>query len=309
MSLKRQSNLKEAFKENFNTVGLASLAAISMATLNPLPLLVGIVAEAAYLLFVPDSKWYSDRLEERYDNEVKSRRDELKKDVWSTLSMDVQSRFNRLETLRAQMVSPTYKGQKVYRAVMRKLDYLLEKFLMFASKQVQFQQYLVQILSEVVPVVPGPPPAPHEDDDDRPRKAKKPIVRRTFDDEGIKVTVHRIQAAYQAEIEKMSAQVASQDNLHNQALLEKRIEILGRRTQYVVRIGEILSNLQHQLDLMEDTFGLINDEIRARSPEQMLADIDDVVLQSDSLTEALQEVAPFDQAQIEGGADKLYNLS
>ena len=31
---------------------------------------------------------------------------------------------------------------------------------------------------------------------------------------------------------------------------------------------------------MEDTFGLINDEIRARSPEQVLADIEDVVLQT-----------------------------
>lgn len=59
---------------------------------------------------------------------------------------------------------------------------------------------------------------------------------------------------------------------------------------------------------MEDTFGLINDEIRARSPEQMLADIDDVVLQTDSLTEALQEVAPFDQASIEEGAGRLYNI-
>ena len=59
---------------------------------------------------------------------------------------------------------------------------------------------------------------------------------------------------------------------------------------------------------MEDTFGLINDEIRARSPEQMLADIDDVVLQTDSLTEALQDVAPFDTMQVEEGAEALYNV-
>ena len=186
---------------------------------------------------------------------------------------------------------------------MRKLDYLLEKFLLFASKQVQFQQYLVQILAEVVPAIPGPPPA-----ESSAKRNKTQVARGVFDDDSIKVTVGKIQAAYHNEIEKMTAQIGSSENMHNQALLEKRIEILGRRTEYVSRIGDILSNLQHQLDLMEDTFGLINDEIRARSPEQMLVDIDDVVLQTDNLTEALQDVSPFDQAQVQEGADKLYDV-
>lgn len=46
---------------------------------------------------------------------------------------------------------------------------------------------------------------------------------------------------------------------------------------------------------MEDTFGMINDEIRARSPEQVLADIEDVVFQTNAMTSALEEVAPFEQ--------------
>ena len=174
MSLKRTSNIKHAFNESFNTIGLASLAAISMATLNPIPILIGIVAEAAFLLFVPDSKWYTNRLEEKYDKEVIIRRVKLKKELWQTFSSDIQVRFSRLENLRAQMVSPTYKGQKVYRTVMRKLDYLLEKFLMFASKQVQFQQYLVQILSEVSQAVPGPPPV--FDEDGKPTKRSKSVI-------------------------------------------------------------------------------------------------------------------------------------
>jgi hypothetical protein len=58
---------------------------------------------------------------------------------------------------------------------------------------------------------------------------------------------------------------------------------------------------------MEDTFGLINDEIRARSPEQVLADIEDVVNQTDNLTETLQEVSPFDQMAVASGAGKLYD--
>ena len=60
-------------------------------------------------------------------------------------------------------------------------------------------------------------------------------------------------------------------------------------------MGKILINLNHQLRLLEDTFGLINDELRARSPEQVLADIEDVVWQTNSMTTLLEEVAPFEQ--------------
>ena len=49
------------------------------------------------------------------------------------------------------------------------------------------------------------------------------------------------------------------------------------------------------MQLMTDTFGLINDEIRARSPEQVLADIDEVVTTTNSLTEALEAVTPLEQ--------------
>jgi len=308
MSLRKESNLKTAAKEPVNLFGVAGLFALSLATLNPLPLLFGAVAEVVYLLFVPDSKWYAERLETIYDKEVEERRQRLKKQVWETLSPQVQSRFTRLENLRTQLVSPTYQGRKVYRAVMRKLDYLLEKFLLFASKQVQFHQYLLGVLGEVTPVTPGPPPAVF-DDQGRPVKKKAPkVTRASMDDEWIRTTVDKVKSAYQAEIDEMNESRTAVENLHNQALLDKRVEILMRRQEYVQKIGEALSNLQHQLDLMEDTFGLINDEIRARSPEQMLADIDDVVLQTDTLTEALQEVAPFDTMQVEEGAQALYNV-
>jgi len=40
---------------------------------------------------------------------------------------------------------------------------------------------------------------------------------------------------------------------------------------------------------------VINDEIRARSPEQILSDIEDVVFQTETMTSLLEEVAPFEQ--------------
>lgn len=69
---------REAFKENANLVGLATSVALSAALLTPLPLLVGLVAEAAYLLFIPDTKWFESRLAKKHDAEIEQRRLELK---------------------------------------------------------------------------------------------------------------------------------------------------------------------------------------------------------------------------------------
>ncbi len=294
----------EAFKESYNAVGLASLVAVSAALLNPVPLLAGLVAETIYLLFVPDSKWYTDRLSVRYDKEVVARREKLKQEIGPTLPSTVMARFSRLESMRNQIGSQTFEGKKWFREVLRKLDYLMEKFLLFASKQVQFQTYLRSVLEETDSgsvVTPPPIPTPIR------KMIRRPDPTGEIDEKWILSTVATIQERYTQEIDGIDELIKKDENLHNQAVLDKRKDILNRRRQYVSQIGEILTNLNHQLHLMEDTFGLINDEIRARSPEQVLADIEDVVFQTDSLTEALQEVSPFDQMPVAPGAAKLYD--
>jgi len=300
--MKRPSKLKEAFAEAFNTVGLAGALAVSAALLNPIPILGALVVEAAYLLFVPDSKWYEKRLAAKYDKEVEERRRKLRDQVFPTLSPSVQARFTRLETVRDQIGTQTVDGRMIFREVLRKLDYLLEKFLLFASKETQFESYLRSVAAEVAhgPIVAPPVQKPN-------KKIVFQIEDMSERDEWIKDTVTTINNKYTEEVGGIDDMLQKDDNMHNQAVLEKRKEVLQRRSQYVVRIGEILINLSHQLNLMEDTFGLINDEIRARSPEQVLADIDDVVFQTDNLTETLQDVSPFDTMPLEAGARKLYD--
>lgn len=296
---------KAALTENLNLAGLATATAVSMAMLNPLPLLGALVVEAAYLLFVPDTKWYEKRLAVKYDAEVVERRRKLRHQVFPKLNPQTQARFARLEMTRDQIGNQTVEGRMIYREVLRKLDYLLEKFLLFASKEVEFENYLRSVLDEVKhgPVVPPPVQ----------KKPNKKIVFQIEDmtdkDEWTKDTVEMICEKYSREIDGIDELVARDENLHNQAVLGKRKEVLNRRSQYVVRIGQSLINVSHQLHLMEDTFGLINDEIRARSPEQVLADIEDVVFQTDSLTATLEDVAPFDVMPLEEGARKLYNAS
>ncbi|AIE84296.1 hypothetical protein [Fimbriimonas ginsengisoli] len=291
----------EAFKESYNAIGLAAAVALSAGTLSLVPILGVLVLEAAYLLFVPDSKWYDARLSARYDQEVIQRRRKLADEVFPSLSADVKTRFVRLETVREQVGGPLFKGKRWFQEVLRKLDYLLEKFLLFATKQVQFENYLRSVLEEVERTDPSRPPR---------RRATDPAAEpmKAAEEEWVKRTVARIQERYDEDIESIRTSLPGEENLHNQAVLEKRKEILMRRKQYVGQMGEILVNLGQQLCLIEDTFGLINDEIRARSPEQVLVDIEDVVYQSDSLSETLQEVSPFDQMPVAAGAGRLYNV-
>jgi len=302
--MKRPARHKEALLESFNTIGLAGAAALSAALLSPIPLLAALVAEAAYLLFVPDSQWYERRLAERYDAEVIQRRTRLQEQVFPNLSNSMRDRFTRLAILRDQIGEQKFVGRMVYREVLRKLDYLLEKFLMFASKEVEFENYLRSMRGEIKSGDPPRiPPA---------MKGKKaPLDGAELEDrdEWIRDATARISSHYKREIESIDKLVLEDGNLHNQAVLEKRKEVLARRAQYVVRIGEILINLSHQLHLMEDTFGLINDEIRARSPEQVLADIEDVVYQTENLTETMADVAPFDLMPLEAGARQLYDAA
>src|SRR2546426_628596 len=99
--MSQKNKLHEAFKEGFNLVGLGGAAALSLALLNPIPLIAGAVVEAAYLLFVPDSGWYTCRLAKRYDAEVIKRRQDLKNQILPTLRPEMQRRFQRLENTRA----------------------------------------------------------------------------------------------------------------------------------------------------------------------------------------------------------------
>lgn len=58
MALQLSNEVRSALREPLNILISATLVAVSAALLNPIPLIVGAVAETAYLLFVPSAGWY-----------------------------------------------------------------------------------------------------------------------------------------------------------------------------------------------------------------------------------------------------------
>lgn len=279
----KRSRYLEAFKEGGNLIGLTSLVAASAALLSPLPLLAGLVVEAAYLLFVPDSHWYDARLSRRSDAEVEMRRQQLKTQTFTLLDADMQARFTRLEEIRSQINAQAQDDRKWFLTVLRKLDYLLEKFLLFAGKEAEFRRYIGSVWHDECGSRQRPAGRGSNEAGAPPASRAAPMVT-------------EVQASYKRDIEQAQALQAKETDVNTKAVLDKRIQVLEQRSEGVGKIGRILTNLQYQLALLEDTFGLINDQIRARSPEQVLADIEGVVDQTDSMTQLLEELAPYEQA-------------
>ncbi|BCM94338.1 hypothetical protein IAD21_06245 [Abditibacteriota bacterium] len=267
-----------ALSENANVIGMASVVALAAAVGSVPVLLAGLVAEAAYLIFVPDSRWFETRLSARNDAEIEAHRQKIKDETLPRLRPSLRTRYEKLEQARREIEQQAANDKKWMREVLRKLDFLLEKFLQFALKDQQFRNYLLDAQQEVHPT-----PMP---------KSRDPLE---LNDKWTRDCVQFLQATYTRDLDQLQAQHDDESDDSTKAILEKRLEVLGRRRDFIARIGKIVANLTQQLALLEDTFGLISDELLARAPEQVLGDIDDVVSQTNAMTQVLEELAPFER--------------
>jgi len=301
------NHYREAIKEPGNLIGVAASVALAAAVLNPLPLLAGIVLETLYLTVVPDSPWYRSRLTARQKAEAEKRRQAFKAQVLPTLRAEMQQRFARLEAMRGQIATQTEPEQRWFSDMTPKLDYLLDKFLVFASKEAMFLQYLRNVRDEMCggerdAQAARRSPANQQAGDNRATRAGAPppeepskLLPLDATQRWGQQTVELVREAYTRELDELDGEMKSEQDANTQAVLKKRFEILTRRSEFLEKIGKMLLNLGHQLQLVEDTFGLINDQLRARTPEQIVADIDDVISQTDSMTKVLEELAPYEQ--------------
>lgn len=268
----------EAFKESFNVIALAAVTSVSAMLLSPVPLLLALVAEAAYLIFFTDSRWYESRLSQRHDQEVLRRREELMVQVMPMLPPERVVIFSRLEETR-RVLNEENEEDKWFREVLRKLDFLLEKYLQFSLKEVEFVIYLRSVWEKI---------APHE------AKAAAPWSPSGTGNIWVHDATLHIRHHFAEEMEKIKhLMLLERSDSETTPVLKRRHDVLQRRCEFIDKLGRTLFNINHQLALVEDTFGLVSDEFQARSPEQVLADVDLVVSQTDTMTKLLDDLAPY----------------
>lgn len=293
----------EAMKEGGNLLALASCATLSAATGTIVPLLVGLVGEALYLVTVPDSNWYQRKLSER---ERAARNKSFaetfmnsEREMLPELSSGLCERYDTLKYTRNQVAEDAEGKEQWYEDVIRKLDYLLLAFLQFAHKEGQFRKHLQNIAKNIK--------LDEERKEPRRRRAGLDEILTDYESPGAdapsdeleawaKRVVDAIQEKYDKEVAVVEAKIQSSSaGDPNVAILMKRVEVIRRRAEYVAKMGRMMVNIHHQMRLLEDTFGLISDEVRARPPQEVLHDIEEVVLQTNLLSEAIDQFAPVEQ--------------
>lgn len=295
-------NIKSAFTEMLNVVFLV-LAGIVFVTTGSMAVLFAVLAaEFGYMLFVPGSPWYRGILTGRATHRRQLERAQMKRDILPALMPGDRNRFLRLEAQRNQLPSAPAigYGREEMGRVYQQMDLLLDKFLHFAAKSAQYRAYLV----DMVRPSPGPA-APGSHWVDRlfdiastliaekqatshaaPRPARAPADPQKVVDE--------VRHGLDERIAQMKASLDTQTTEANKQIVAKNLEVLTKRRERVGELGDIITNLECQLDLIESTFGLISDQVRSLPPEQVLHDINDVVLQTETTTQLLAASAPME---------------
>jgi len=286
--------LKSSFLEPLNVLGMIGAAAVSVLSGSVALLFVGAFAEAAYLIFVTDSDWYRARYARKENLDVEAEREDLKRDLLPGLALEDRARYERLRAAREAMertLEP--RARMELDEVLQKLDYLLDKFLVFASKRVQYRKYLLamQYPDQVMRMDVAAERRRKLQPSGRPGWTPTPLAE-------VEQILPQVQRKIDDRLAALRAEMESERDQANKEVLRKNLEIVQKRKDRIEQIGRIIVNLDRQLELAEDTFGLINDEIRARSPRQILADVSDAVTQAEVTSQILEAAAPLD-AQID----------
>ena len=254
----RRAYLKAAFANPYNLSLLGGSAALSLLTLNPLPLLAGLGAEALWLLWAPDSGLLRSRLwDPRFARELDAREAEARRRVIASLPEQDRDRVEalvarRVEIERLAASNPTFTGE-LLRGELAKTDRLVDAFVEMALTCARYRAYLDSV-----------------------------------DERGLARDVER----YAADVRR-----GDPDDPRTE-LSQKNLAIVVKRQERMREIQRYLGVARGQLDLIENSFQLIADQVvTMQSPKELSGQLDELlegveaIKQSARDTEALLETS------------------
>ena len=283
----KRNRYLRAFTEPLHLLIFAIGVALPLASGQILLLLLIGALEFSYLVYVPPTTWYARRLRQREEAVVRRQREASKVKILPSLCPAMRERYKRLETMHRQALEQTRDAHRWFADTPRKFDYLLDTFLEFASTQSSFLNYLAFVQEEVC----GSSPARSKEFN--PFRTNSPL-----DPDGpwVEEALSDIRGKYAGELETLRERLDRGEDEANTALLTKHAQILTRRAEFIEKLAQTLDNISRQLHVLEDSFGLINDVMQARKPEEaILADIDDAVAQTDAMANVLKEMSDSEQ--------------
>lgn len=276
MSIRKINKRLEAFREETNLLALVTalvllfLLARAKDWITPAFLLL-LIAEAAYLTVVPETRFYQRRLSNRYYARVRRRYKKLRKQVLAQLPERMQERFDKLETKRNDISQQQAQDEALLRDIVWSLDYLLEVFLkacrLIVKKNTAFSRALEDVRKGSRPAshssgqpasaasTTGQEAAPGE----HPRKKSIPGFSSTGD--WANADVNEIQAYYDRKIAYLQQTIAPGVSDEYQAQLKGIIEAYAQRRVNAENQARALTILHAQCQAIGVAFDVVGEDV------------------------------------------------
>jgi hypothetical protein len=169
--------------------------------------------------------------------------------------------------------------------IVGRLDGLQGQFLSFARKRAEYHALLRGLAEELgtAPLDSFGQPLP-------PRGRERALAAAE-----VETLRSWVREGYDRRLAAIEAELARESDPESRALVERRREMTDQLRASAAAVGETARNVERQLDLAGDSVRLIHAQFRARPPEQILPEVEEVVRSSRALADALAEVAPLEE--------------
>jgi len=304
-SVKPSTNLKAAFVHPFNLIGLASFGAISGALVDLRPALVGIGLEVGYLAvstFAPAGSGLNRFIYSRPFGDIrllghKTPIEQVSKQtVLPLLRSEIKEQYSTLEFHCKSILNTVDAASQTGAAISDTLAYLLNKFLLFAIRELEFRERLVVLVDEAEAMDPA------SNGTHRPHLKIVAGSNEPALEEPIPNLIGRAHAGYEAEIQRTAAKQRINTDSDEDGRFADRQTILRRRSRHAERVGNVLQNVRLEMNKIGVKIQSMDEEGLAAAPVQALKDLKGLVVETDSVTRTIEEIEPLEELRISEAA-------
>jgi hypothetical protein len=299
------NNLKLGFCHPYNIIFLAACTAVSGALVSLDPIGIGLGIEAVYLgasgISPKNSAFHRFILTKPFgDLRLLRQRTPIEKvnkqNVLPGLSAEAKEQYATLEfhckSIRSVIDADTPSGKDISTS----LDYLLNKFLLFAVRRQEFREQLDLLVEESRNLAPETAfsQRPHltivGDTEEKPRE------------ESIAALASRAHAGYAAEVERVNNLLAAGSGSDDSVRNTERLHILRRRLRHVDHVSKAIQNVSVEINHIGLKIQSMNEDNQVAAPVQAAKDLRGLIVETDSVTKTIERVEPLEELEISARA-------
>jgi hypothetical protein len=214
-----------------------------------------------------------------------------------SLSADAQERYLRLEATHRLITLQVAESMPVYHELPGMLATLMDRFILFATRQDELADRLESIAEEALAL----------------KRAQK-LAPGVADLQLVSGASERSEAALETWVgqklrnihdgyERALGDIAMQrDRLlgdpETDLQLRSRGDTILKRIRHADKVAKTLINVYCELQLLDRKFDLVSQELSTRRPDHVISDVSALILQTQSLARSVDELEPMDKTSV-----------